>query len=183
VARRRLVLVLLRVASLEMTAKRLALLRHAKSSWSDSDLDDHERPLNGRGRRAAAQMGRYLREHELVPELVLCSSALRTRQTLDLLALGDRPVVRIEDVLYAASASTLLGRLRLVEDDVGSVLLIAHNPGIQDLARSLTGGRGGIGEKYPTGALADLEVDAASWEQLGPATATLHAFVAPKDLG
>jgi phosphohistidine phosphatase len=166
-----------------MAPKRLALLRHAKSSWDDPDLDDHERPLNNRGRRAAEQMGAYLREVELSPQLVLCSSSLRTRQTLELLSLSRASDVHIEDVLYAASVSTLLGRLRRVDDPVDSVLLIGHNPGIHDLARSLVGAGGGIGEKYPTAALADLDVTVSSWGQLGPATSVLRTFVAPKDLG
>src|SRR5690348_2022253 len=137
--------------------RRMYLLRHAKSSWDDPQLADHDRPLAPRGRRAATRMGGYLREEGIHPALVLCSSARRARETQRRAAVGDD--VRVEEGLYGASAQELLARLRRVPRGVESVMLIGHNPGMQDLALSL--GRGGgaideIGVKFPTGALATL---------------------------
>jgi phosphohistidine phosphatase len=163
--------------------KRLALLRHAKSSWNDPDLDDHDRPLNGRGRRAAAQMGRYLQQRGIAPAVVLCSSAVRTRQTLELLELAGEPRVLYETELYGASAGELLRRLRRLDDTVPSVLLIGHNPGMHDLAVALTGDHDGAAiADFPTAALAELSAPIARWPDLEPGTATLERLITPKDL-
>ena len=150
--------------------KRLYLLRHAKSSWDDASLDDHDRPLSGRGRRAADAIGRHLREHDIVPDLVLCSSAARTRETLARIGLDGT----IERELYGASAYALLARVRALPPAAGSVLLIGHNPGIHDLAFALTGQPD---EKYPTGALATIELD--DW---AARSGRLIAFVRPREL-
>src|SRR5258708_3490962 len=119
--------------------KELLLLRHAKSSWAEPGRDDFERPLNRRGRRPAAQMGSWLTEQGLQPKLVLCSAARRTRETLDLLhdALGTRVPLHIEPGLYLADAPALLARVQHVDAAVPSVLVIAHNPGLQELACEL----------------------------------------------
>jgi phosphohistidine phosphatase len=166
--------------------KRLYLLRHAKSSWKDTSLPDHDRPLAGRGRRAAKAIARHLREHGIEPELVLCSSAQRARATLERIepALGT-PAVRVEGDLYAASAPALLARLPGVPDPVESVMLIDHNPALQDLAldlarRSPTAGE--LAAKYPTTALATLEFSASNWHELDHGTAELVALVRPRDL-
>jgi phosphohistidine phosphatase len=166
--------------------KRLYLLRHAKSSWDDPTLADHDRPLAPRGRRAAKAMADHLRMEGIAPELVLCSPSARTRQTLTAIApgLGENADVRIEDELYAASAAALLDVLYELPDEVGSVMLIAHNPGIQDLALSLAGGGPAVERarsKFPTAALATLELD-GSWRELAPGGAELVTFVRPKDL-
>jgi phosphohistidine phosphatase len=120
--------------------KRVYLLRHAKSSWKHPELPDHDRPLAGRGRRAAKAIVRHMRAQEFVPELVLCSTARRARETLERIepALGRAPV-RVERELYGASARELLARLRRLPDDVGSVLVIGHNPGMHELAVELAG--------------------------------------------
>jgi phosphohistidine phosphatase len=169
-----------------LTMKRLYLLRHAKSSWEDADLADHHRPLARRGRRASKAIAGYLREHDIEPELVLCSSARRTRETLERLgpALGS-PTVQIEPELYAAGASVLLERLRGVPDTVGSVMLIGHNPGMRDLALDLARPTPEVRElelKYPTAALATLVLQVASWRALDRGTAELVGFVRPREL-
>ena len=166
--------------------KRLYLLRHAKSSWDDPTLADHDRPLAPRGRRAAKVMAEHLRRKGIAPELVLCSPSRRTRQTLTRIApgLGKNADVQIEPELYAASAPDLLEVLREVPDEVESVMLIGHNPGIQDLALSLAGGGSEVARvssKFPTAALATLELD-GSWRQLEPGSAELVSFVKPKEL-
>ena len=121
--------------------KRLYLLRHAKSSWDDPTLADHDRPLAPRGRRAAKVIAEHLGREGIAPELVLCSPSRRTRQTLTRIApgLGKSADVQIKPELYAASAADLLEVLHEVPDEVESVMLIGHNPGIQDLALSLAG--------------------------------------------
>jgi phosphohistidine phosphatase len=166
--------------------KRLYLLRHAKSSWDDPTLADHDRPLAPRGRRAARVLAGHLQREGVAPELVLCSSSRRTRQTLKRIkaALRDKADVQIESELYAASAAELLEVLHEVPDEVKSVMLIGHNPGIQDLAVSLA--RGGpeiarVRSKFPTAALATLELK-ESWRELGPGRAELMSFVRPKEL-
>jgi phosphohistidine phosphatase len=166
--------------------KRLYLLRHAKSSWDDPALADRDRPLAPRGRRAARVMADHLRREGISPELVFCSPSRRTRQTLKRIAtgLGKSADVRIEPALYAASATTLLEKLHEVPDEVNSVMLIGHNPGIQDLALSLA--RPGsessrVTSKFPTAALATLD-HKATWRELVPGSAELVSFATPKEL-
>ena len=165
-----------------MTPRHLALLRHAKSSWSDPNLQDHDRPLMARGCRAATRMGVYIRERGLIPDLVLCSSAKRARQTLDLLRLPPDIEVLIEDELYAASATVLIARLRRVGDTSRSVLLIGHNPSIQDAAISLARNPDAVERKFPTAALAEFLLPTVRWKDLGPAVAELKALTAPRSL-
>jgi phosphohistidine phosphatase len=166
--------------------KRLYLLRHAKSSWDDPTLADGDRPLAPRGRRAAKVMAKHLQRKGIAPELVLCSPSRRTRQTLRRIApgLGKDVDVQIETGLYAASAAALLEVLHKVPNEVESVMLIGHNPGIQDLALSLASGGSEstrVRSKFPTAALATLELN-ASWRELAPGSAELVSFVKPKEL-
>jgi phosphohistidine phosphatase len=167
----------------------LLLLRHAKSSWSDPGLRDHERPLAPRGRKAAKRLARYVDSHGLQPELVLCSSARRARETLDLLrpALGAGAEVAFDNDLYGADGGELLGRVRAVTNHVESVMLVGHNPGLQDLAISLAGdGEPGALEllraKFPTAALAILDLGSTGWARLGPGDARLTRLVLPREL-
>jgi phosphohistidine phosphatase len=162
--------------------KRLLLLRHAKSSWDEAGLADRDRPLAPRGRRAVELIARHLRDEKISPALVLCSPARRTRETLEGVEPGGD--VKIEDELYGASEADLLERLRDVPEATESVMLIGHNPAIQELALSLAGGgerRSDVERKFPTGALATLTVP-DSWRELAPGSAELVEFVRPKDL-
>ena len=167
--------------------KRLYLLRHAKSSWDDP-LPDHERPLAPRGRRAAKLMGEHLREERIRPALVLCSSSVRTRETLSRIAkaVGDEPPVEFEQGLYGAGAEQLLERLRQLSADVPSVLLIGHNPGMHELALGLAGSGAQLArleEKFPTAALATLDFELDTWDELEPGSGELVAYVVPRELG
>jgi phosphohistidine phosphatase len=166
--------------------KTLLLLRHAKSSWDDETLADHQRPLAPRGERDARLIAKHLEETlPSGPELVLCSTAVRTRQTLELVAegLGD-PRVEFDDAIYGASAGGLMTRLRSVPEDVESVLVIGHNPGLHDLALELasTGARlPRLATKFPTCAVATLSL-AGPWSALEDGDGELTAFVIPKQL-
>ena len=166
--------------------KRIYLLRHAKSSWKDEDLADHDRPLAGRGRKAAKAIGRHLRAEAIAPELVLCSTALRVRQTLERIEPAlSASAVHYEPELYAASAQTLLERVHRVPDEISSLMLIGHNPALEQLALELARPsieRRRLETKYPTGALALLESRGTSWRDLDRDHATLVLFVCPRDL-
>jgi phosphohistidine phosphatase len=164
------------------------LLRHAKSSWDDATIPDHDRPLAPRGARATRRIADHLSSAGIRPDLVLCSSARRTLETLDALrpALGETAEVSIEPELYGADAWEIMERLRAVDARMGQVLVIAHNPGLQDLAIELSGEGDAallnqLRTKFPTGALATLDVEVA-WAQLGAGHAHLTHLVTPKDL-
>ena len=168
--------------------KTLYLLRHAKSDWGDPSLDDCDRPLAARGERAAAVMAVHFAQQGYHPSLVLCSSARRTRQTLESLLphLPGDPEVLFEEGIYLASRGQLLARMQEIDDGQPRVLLIGHNPGIADLARNLAGS----GERdalrrlarFPTAASAVCEFDLERWRDLVPGSGRLVAYAAPKDL-
>ena len=170
--------------------KTLLLWRHAKSAWSDPRLDDHDRPLNGRGARAAKAVADRIARQGPRPDLILCSTAMRTRQTLAPLLKrldGPAPPISLENGLYLASEDALLARLQAVADDVSTVLLIGHNDGIGQLAANLAGdgptdALAALRAKYPTGALAVLHAPDDSWADLRPGSAKLLEFVRPRDL-
>jgi phosphohistidine phosphatase len=165
----------------------LHLLRHAKSSWKD-DVEDRERPLNRRGREAARLVGQHLRATAGDIDLVLCSSAVRTRETLDLVLAGftPRPRCVIEDGLYLADREELIDRLQQLAESQVNVLVIGHNPGLHELAvalaepdsprvRALTSG------KFPTAARVSLCV-ATRWAALGGARHRLVDYVTAASL-
>ena len=162
--------------------KHLAILRHAKSSWADPQVDDHDRPLNARGRHAATLVGQHLRAADRRPDLVLCSSATRARQTLDLLDIPTSTHVLIENEIYGASAGDLLLRLRQISGNPQSLLLIGHNPGVEDLVGLLIMAGTPRPQKFPTAAVALLDLPVQTWTLLEPGTAELREFVVPRDL-
>lgn len=169
-------------------AREIHLLRHAKSDWGDPGLRDRERPLAPRGRKAAEAMARHLRDEGFGVDLVLCSPARRTRETLEAIsgALSGAEVT-MEGEIYGATARELVELLRAVPDPCRSVLLIGHNPGFEMLAEALLGpgehdpSVERMLEKYPTGALASFETT-GRWSDLAPGTCTLRSFVRPRDL-
>jgi phosphohistidine phosphatase len=167
--------------------RRLLLLRHAKSSWDEPELPDRERPLARRGRRAAAALGERLAHRRVRVDRILCSPSRRTRETLALLALSPEPPTAVPEALYLASARTLLARLRRVPPRVRTVLVIAHDPGIEQLAHSLAE-RGRkkalrrLAAGFKTGALAELRVPDDGWRALRPGSAYLERFTRPRDL-
>jgi len=161
--------------------KTLLILRHAKSSWTDSSLDDHDRPLNERGRRDAPRMGRLLANEELLPDLVLSSTARRARETVELVveACAHAGRVIFTDDLYLAEPSTWIDGLGQIDDKVTSALIVGHNPGLESLIGILTGND----ETMPTAALADIELPIDTWSQLSAGIAgRLRSIWRPRDL-
>jgi phosphohistidine phosphatase len=167
--------------------KVLHLLRHAKSSWDDPSLPDHDRPLAPRGERAARKLARHLRDAGVAPALVLCSTARRATETLDAIipALEGGPDVQVEEDLYLASTDELVHRIQAIPAPVPSVLLIGHNPSIQSAALVLADGDGPtvarLRHKMPTGALATLELR-GEWSAAAAGTGRLVSFVVPREL-
>jgi phosphohistidine phosphatase len=173
--------------------RRLLLLRHAKSSWGRPDLDDADRPLNARGQRAAPLMGRHISGRGLVPDLVLCSTAVRARQTLELVTAEWEPAgaaeinVAMRSSLYLASAGELLATVRRLDDDVETVMIVGHNPGMAAFAgllseRGHAAGLKAMASKFPTAALAVIDLDVGSWKDAAPGDGVLRSFTRPKDL-
>lgn len=167
--------------------KTLILLRHAKSAWPDA-VEDPDRPLAERGRKAAPLMARWLVENGLKPSVALVSTARRAQETWALVA-PDLGKVTRRDVgeIYEAPAERILAAIHGVEPSVETLLIIGHNPGMEDLASLLMaddGGRAGarLREKFPTAALAVLSLPVEDWTEVAPAGATLVHFVTPKSL-
>jgi phosphohistidine phosphatase len=166
----------------------LHLLRHAKSVRSD-DVEDRERPLSRRGREQARLVGSRLLASVGRLDLVLCSSALRTRETMELMLSGYTPPPRIliEDALYLASAAALVGRLRRLSEVDDNVLLIGHNPGLHELALALAapgsaGYRALAESKFPTAARASLHIGTA-WSEIDRSRHPVVDYATPKSLG
>jgi phosphohistidine phosphatase len=144
--------------------KTLLLLRHAKSSWKDDSLDDHDRPLNKRGKREAPRMGQLLKEVNLLPDLIVSSSARRARKTAEhvIHASGYRGETRFTGELYDAPPQRLLEFLAVLPESLERVLVVGHNPGLEELLESLTG------EYRPlsTASLAQVELPIAAWSAI-----------------
>jgi phosphohistidine phosphatase len=167
----------------------LSLLRHAKSSWSNPTLLDRERPLATRGVTDAPLMGKAMAERGIDPELVLCSSARRTRDTLDLVLpeLRVEPKVDYIDALYHASPEEMLEMLHGIQPGANRVMLVGHNPEIQTFALDLVGAgpkhfRDRLSMKYPTAGLAVINFASGLWKSVGVNSGTLNLFLSPKDL-
>ena len=173
--------------------KRLLLLRHAKAERDVPGLDDQARALAPRGREDAVRIGRFLREEVYVADLVLCSTAARTRQTLELLLpeLGVRPAVQYLEELYLARRDAILSVIRQARDGAGSLMVVGHNPGLADCAHVLTREPDdrkmrkrylAMADKFSTGSLAVLDFEVAQWRGVAAGTGELELFVHPKDL-
>ena len=167
----------------------LYLLRHAKAGRERRDMADTDRPLTARGERDADRMNRYIAVADIRPTLVLCSSALRARQTLERVmpALGEQAVVVTSRDLYGRGARPLLDLVQTTDAAVSDVMLVGHNPGLRSFVSLLAGGgddtaRAGLENKFPTGALAILVFRGGSWKELGPDTCELHSLAHPGDI-
>nr|WP_206440280.1 histidine phosphatase family protein [Streptomyces scabichelini] len=166
--------------------RRLVVLRHAKSAWPDG-VADHERPLAPRGRRDAPAAGRALADAHCLPDLVLCSTAVRARQTWELAAAqwAASPPVRHDPRLYGADVPELLAAVREVPDEVRTLLLVGHNPGLEELVLTLAGDSlddalADVRAKFPTSAIAVLAWHGSDWRSLGPGVALLTDMTVPR---
>ena len=172
--------------------KTIYILRHAKSDRGDLTLKDHDRPLNERGREAAPRMAAYIKGKRYRPDIVLCSTARRTVQTYDLIkdVLEDVPA-KFEESLYLAEQRHLLERLRWLEDDLKSAMIIGHNPGLEQLANALSASpkdaeseklHRRMREKFSTCALAVIKVPVKTWREVKAGAGKLADFMRPKEL-
>jgi phosphohistidine phosphatase len=167
--------------------RQLLLLRHAKSSWDDPSLADHERPLSKRGRKAAAAMRAAIFSRSPLPDMALVSTARRTRETFAALdPWPESPAVAFQEALYHASPSAMLDVLRGVDECCRCVLLVGHNPGLMELAILLAGGDEGVfaprlASGFPTGAIARFAVQ-GPWSAFSARSAKLIDFVVPREL-
>jgi phosphohistidine phosphatase len=160
--------------------KLLSILRHAKSSWKDSSLDDHDRPLNKRGLRDAPRVGELLLEKDLVPDTILSSTARRARETALAVATAARfpDEVRFTRDLYLADPGAYLEALRLLPKSCGHAMVVGHNPGIEQLVALVAG----TPEPMPTAALVVVELALESWKDLDPPPhGSLRATWKPRD--
>ena len=170
--------------------RRLILFRHAKSDWSDDGADDHDRSLAQRGRRAAGPMGAWLAGRGFSPDLVLCSTAKRARATWDLAraAFTPTPKTRLDRGIYLAPPDTLLALARDVPDTIQTLMIIGHNPGLEQFVELLASkgdpqARTAFSEKFPTAAIAVLDFPFDGWKNLAPRSGRLDRFVTPRALG
>jgi phosphohistidine phosphatase len=173
--------------------KRLLLLRHAKAVAGDAKIDDHERALNTRGQHDAALMGAEMHHRLHIPDLTLCSTARRTVETWARIApeFDAPPKVEFQDALYLASPKAILKLVQLTDDKVNTLLVLGHNPGLEDSAAQLTRKSTAQDEravleqmrdKFPTCALAVLEFGIAHWRDVVPGAGALADFIRPRDL-
>lgn len=148
--------------------KTLLVLRHAKSSWSNPNLADHDRPLNARGKRDAPRLGRLLRQLDLVPELIISSTAKRALSTAEAVAQesGYESEIELARHFYHAWPGTFLESIRTIDDTYQRVMIVGHNPGLEELVEGLTG----LAERMPTAALAQISLPIQSWDELDEET-------------
>ena len=161
--------------------KTLLVLRHAKSSWNDPALDDHERPLNKRGRRDAPRMGALVRKYGLIPDLVISSDAVRARLTAEAVAEAARYAgeILLDPHLYLACPADILSLLPTVRENPETVMIVGHNPGLETLVEQLTGER----QDLPTAALAQIDLPIDQWRDLTRSTrGTLVGLWRPEQL-
>jgi phosphohistidine phosphatase len=166
----------------------LYVLRHAKSDWGDESLQDFDRPLNGRGRKAAKAMGCEMRERGLAPDLVFLSPSARTTETLARVEEGfGSNFEKVEEPgIYLADPVTLVDLIRSAPATSKRLMVVGHNPGMQELVRALAKGPRDLieeaGTKFPTGALVEIRFDVSDWPDVSPGTGSIRSFLKPREL-
>jgi len=160
--------------------KTLYILRHAKSSWENANLSDFDRPLNGRGLETAPFMGELMKKNQFQPEMILSSPAKRAEQTAVLVkgAAGFAAEIEFEERIYEASPARLLEIIRQQNNRFESVLLVGHNPGLENLIRALTGEL----QPMPTAALAVVDLETDKWSEINSSTGKLRTLIRPKEV-
>lgn len=170
--------------------KKLTLLRHAKSDWDDPVSRDFDRPLNAKGKKAAATMGRFVRQAGLQFDLILASPAVRVIETIEHFEQASRIAMEPswDRKIYLASSVTLIDVLRGADDRADHILMVGHNPGLEDLIFDLvpddgtSTNRESVEEKYPTASLAEISLKIDHWADLNDGCGTLDRFTRPRDL-
>jgi phosphohistidine phosphatase len=168
--------------------KSLTLLRHAKSGWDDAVSRDFDRPLNPRGRRAARTVGQEMKAQGLAFDLVLASPARRVIETLEEVAAVFGPLnAEFDQRLYLASTATLIDIVRAAPAEADRLLLVGHNPGLEELALGLSGRDEGplrreVEVKYPTGTVAEIALPVERWAEVGEGKGRIERFIRPRDL-
>jgi phosphohistidine phosphatase len=160
--------------------KTLLLLRHAKSSWKQPELNDHDRPLNKRGKREAPKVGQYIKENDLVPELILCSTARRARDTAQAVIdeIGYEGDIELLSDLYLSDLACYLDVLKRLPDDINRVLVVGHNPDLDALLTLLTD----VSQHLSTAALVQIDLPITNWSELNEATnGRLQKLWAPRE--
>lgn len=159
--------------------KHLLMLRHAKSSWDFPHLDDYDRPLNDRGKRDAPRMAQWLSLQDLEIDSIISSGAARAKKTAIAFQATSQCDLQISDQLYHASRSKLLQLIKQVDNQIYNLMIVSHNPGLNDLADYLLAG---FTENIPTTGLVSLKLDIKKWSEASPKNASLHFFQYPKNL-
>ena len=167
--------------------KTLYVLRHAKSDWGDESLPDFDRPLNHRGRKAAQAIGHEMAGRGICPDLVITSSAVRAKETVErmLHGYGEGLPVTEDRRIYEAASGTLVEIVRRAPDDADHLMIVGHNPGLQDLVVALTEPsalREEAEQKFPTGALAEIRFSVDQWSEIAPGAGQLEDLIKPRDL-
>lgn len=148
--------------------KELLILRHAKSSWDDPSLDDHERPLNERGVRDAPRMGKLIKQQKCIPDDILCSTSERTRQTIRYVceACEYQGQTKFLDELYGTSVGSYVKIIQGIKDGFGRVMVVGHNPTLENLVGELSG----QSQRFPTAALAYFQISITHWKDFSLAS-------------
>jgi phosphohistidine phosphatase len=169
--------------------KTIFLLRHAKSSWDDVRLDDFDRPLSSRGIKSCKKMGKYLKKNRLIPDIVYCSSAIRAKQTWELVnrIVEKKENVIYEDSLYMSDFSNFINIIKKTKNNFKNLMIVSHNPGIENLALELSKDKNNeiyekINIKFPTGALIIINFNLNNWSKVDCKKGKLYEFVKPKEL-
>jgi phosphohistidine phosphatase len=168
----------------------LTLFRHAKSGWDDAVARDFDRPLNARGEKAAVLMGTWVKRNGVTFDHVVASPAVRVIDTIDqfVKGTGERIDATWDRRIYLASSATLMDVLRDQSDEYKSIMMVGHNPGMEDLVFDIVPDDGSsplrdvVWEKYPTAAIARLELDIDSWADIDRKCGRLTLFIRPRDL-
>lgn len=165
--------------------KQILLLRHAKSSWDNPDLDDFDRPLANRGLKDAPRMGKYVRSIGYKPGLIISSPAERARQTAELFAENaqiDPDLISWDEDLYYGGTEDYLAAINEVPESADRVMLVGHNPLMENVTAKLTSAPGRMSVRMPTAALVCLQSFANSWEEISPGTCQMKWMMIPKVL-
>ncbi len=175
-----------RIGEIDAAAMRLMLLRHAKAEKAEGRMRDRDRPLNGRGRSDAAEIGAFMAAHAVLPERVIVSTAQRTRETWARMAgaFSTGLAVAFEDRLYDAKTDDIVGVIKAAGGKAAALMVIGHNPGLHDTARLLLAHRGGsahqLDEGLPTAGLVVIDFNEDSWERMAPRSGRLKEFITPR---